>query len=633
MCGIVGIINTKNKKYNHLINHLEVMNKIQKHRGPDGEGVWTNGDQNVGFGHKRLSIIDLSNGKQPMIDNELTITFNGEIYNYLELKKELSSQYNFKTNSDTEVILASFRKWGEKCVEHFRGMFAFAIWDDKSKELFCARDRFGIKPFYYSIIDENIYIASEIKSILPFIDDLKADKDALKDYMYFQFYLENRTLFEGVEELGAAHTLSLKDGKVILRKYWEVYYDIDFDHTPMYFEKKLKELIEESLQYHIRSDVPVGAYASGGVDSSLMAIIASQNQSGTLNAFHGKFSINAMFDESYYAQSICETNDIELKQIDIKSQDFIDNIRKITYHLDNPVAGPGSFAQYMTSKLASGSRKVVLGGQGGDEIFGGYTRYLVAYFEQCIKGAIEGTLNSGNFVVSYESIIPNLVSLQNYKPMLKQFWSKDLFENIDKRYYSLINRAPNLSNEVYWDKLGEYNPFESFSKLFNSTNVGKESYFDKMTHFDFKTLLPALLQVEDRMSMAHGLEARVPFLDHKIVEFAATIPADIKFKNGSLKKLLVDSTKEYLPEKILNRKDKMGFPVPLNLWMKDELKDFIVSIFENGNEREYFNKELIKKTVQSESQFGRKVWGFLSLELWYQEFMDKHLEYKNKIRR
>lgn len=633
MCGIVGIINLKNQRYENLEKHLRVMNDIQKHRGPDGEGVWTNTEQTIGFGHKRLSIIDLSDdGKQPMINDELSITFNGEIYNYIELKEELKDEYNFKTNSDTEVILASYRKWGKKCVNHFRGMFAFAIWNDNEKKLFCARDRFGIKPFYYANINGVLYFASEAKSILPFFDKLEVNKEALKDYLYFQFYLNNKTLFKGIEELGAAHTLTVKTHKVEIKKYWEVYYDIDFDHSSTYFEKKLKELIEESVKYHMRSDVPVGAYASGGIDSSLMAVLASKHESENLHAFHGKFSINSTFDESPYAESICENNPIELFQIDINSQDFVDSIRKITFHMDNPVAGPGSFAQYMTSKLASSTRKVVLGGQGGDEIFGGYTRYLVAYFEQCIKGAIDGTLDNGNFVVTYESIIPNLISLKNYKPMLKQFWSEGLFEDIDKRYYSLINRAPDLGEEIHWARLGEYDPYESFSNLFNSSNVGKESYFDKMTHFDFKTQLPALLHVEDRMSMAHGLEARVPFLDHEIVEFAATIPADIKFKNGTLKKLLVESTKEYLPEKILNRKDKMGFPVPLNLWMKDELKEFVISIFDQGPEREYFNKDLVKKSVESESQFGRKVWGLLSLELWYQEFIDKHDDYKNLLK-
>ena len=633
MCGIAGIVDIRRKKYRTLGRHLEVMNELQHHRGPDGEGIWLHPKEHIGFGHKRLSIIDLVNGKQPMSDGRQTVTYNGEIYNYRELREELDKDYAFKTDSDTEVILAAYEKWGERCVDHFRGMFAFALWDEKKQKLFCARDRFGIKPFYYAVIEGVLYFASEAKAILPFLEKVEVDEAALKDYLYFQFYLENKTLYSDIKELEPAHLLCVEDGKIESRRYWEVYYDIDFDHTAHYFENRLDELIKESVRLHIRSDVPVGAYASGGVDSSLIAILASKYQGGELDAFHGKFSLGELFDESEYAKSITEDNEINLHEIDIESGDFEKSIRKIIYHLDAPVAGPGSFAQYMTSKLAAGRRKVVLGGQGGDEIFGGYTRYLVAYFEQCIKGAIEGTLNNGNFVVTYESIIPNLVALKNYKPMLKQFWSHGLFEELDKRYFQLINRAPNMKEEIIWEEFDEgYDPFVSFEKLFNSDNVKKESYFDKMTHFDFKTLLPALLQVEDRMSMAHGLESRVPFLDHELVELAATIPADIKFKNGELKKILIHSIGHHLPEKIVKRKDKMGFPVPLNLWMKEDLRDFFISIFDEGNQRRYYNKGLIKNAVVSEGQFGRKIWGLLSLELWYQEFVDKHADYKKLIK-
>ena len=211
---------------------------------------------------------------------------------------------------------------------------------------------------------------------------------------------------------------------------------------------------------------------------------------------------------------------------------------------------------------------MILGGQGGDEIFGGYTRYLIAYFEQCIKAAIDGTMHSGNFVVTYESIIPNLVALRNYKPLLQEFWRDGLFEDLDARYFRLINRAPHLDGEVDFDALGDYSPFETFQEIFNGDNVGHESYFDKMTHFDFKTLLPALLQVEDRVSMAHGLESRVPLLDHALVELAATIPADVKFKDGTMKHVFKQATRSLVPDAIAERKDKMGFPVPLHEWMR-----------------------------------------------------------------
>jgi len=635
MCGIAGIVNLRAGEIPALTASLELMNTIQAHRGPDGHRTWAHSARHTGFAHRRLSIIDIESGAQPMT-NEAgnTICYNGEIYNYLEIKKELGS-YAFKTSSDTEVILAAYERWGEDCVNHLRGMFAFAIWDEKKGHVFCARDRFGIKPFYYCQAGDNFYFASEAKTLLPFLPEIKTNKNALKEYLFFQLCIGDSTLFEGVRELPPAHKAILKGGQVKIARYWEVYYHLDFDHTPKYFSEKLHELIYDSVKMHTRSDVPVGSYVSGGIDSGIIASIASKlDHSGEQQmGFTGKFSLGELYDESAYARKLAEKANMQLFEVDITSNDFIDSIRKVIYHLDYPVAGPGSFPQFHVSKLAAKQRKVVLGGQGGDEIFGGYTRYLIAYFEQCIKGAIDNTLTGGNFVVTYESIIPNLVSLKNYKPLLKEFFREGLFEAIDQRYFRLINRAPDMKGEIRWEELGDYSPFETFAGIFNGDNVGKESYFDKMTHFDFKTLLPALLQVEDRMSMAHGLESRVPFLDHPLVEFAATMPADIKFKDGTLKKILTSTMKEELPQEILDRKDKMGFPVPLNDWMKKELKPFIFDIFasQNAKHRPYFNNAEIMKGLEVENQFGRKIWGLLSLELWQQEFHDQSAKYKKLL--
>jgi asparagine synthase (glutamine-hydrolysing) len=284
----------------------------------------------------------------------------------------------------------------------------------------------------------------------------------------------------------------------------------------------------------------------------------------------------------------------------------------------------------MVSSLAAKDRKVVLGGQGGDEIFGGYTRYLVAYFEQCIKAAIDGNSISGNFVVTYESIIPNLSTLRNYKPMLQQFWSKGLFESMDKRYFQLVNRAPDLGDEINWDMLEPYSARKTFEQIFNGDNVRKEAYFDLMTHFDFKTLLPGLLHVEDRMCMAHGLESRVPLLDKAIVELAATIPADIKFKGGNAKNILKKTFANIIPQEVLNRTDKMGFPVPLKEWFDNELKEFSESILKcmADKKRDYFNSGAILKNLGKNEIFSRKIWGLLSLEIWHQQFHDKAEEWK-----
>ncbi|OGW38649.1 MAG: asparagine synthase (glutamine-hydrolyzing) [Nitrospirae bacterium RBG_13_39_12] len=633
MCGIGGVVSLSLEKISNLSQRLHVMNELQKHRGPDGHAIWQHERQSVGFAHRRLSIIDLTTGQQPMSDrNGNWITYNGEIYNYLELREEMGAG-NFITTSDTEVILQAYQKWGKDCVNHLRGMFAFALWDETNQVLFCARDRFGIKPFYYTVVDGHFYFASEIKALLPFVKHIETDPEGLADYLIFQFCMAGKTLFKGIYELLPGHFLRMKNGSLYVERYWEVYYYLDFDHTAKYFEENLKRLLLESIHLHLRSDVPVGTYLSGGLDSSTVTSLASRRHVDDLICFHGKFSFYKELDESLYAHELAYWCGLELHEIDITVSDFIQNIRKVIYHMDYPAAGPGSFPQYMVSKYASRYRKVLLGGQGGDEIFGGYARYLIAYFEQCIKAAIDGTIHSGNFIVTYESIIPNLTALRNYKPLLKEFWREGLFEEMDRRYFRLINRASLIQDEVKWELLRGYSPFETFCTIFNGNNVRKESYFDLMTHFDFKTLLPALLQVEDRVSMAHGVESRVPFLDHPLVEFSATIPSNIKFKDGTMKQVLKAVMKPILPGTIIDRKDKMGFPVPLTQWIKGEAKEFIYDIFssEAALSRDFIDNRKVINGLTREPEYGRKIWGMLCLELWQQEFHDKESQFKELL--
>jgi asparagine synthase (glutamine-hydrolysing) len=618
-----------------LGRRLEVMNEIQAHRGPDGQAIWRHPDGHVGFANQRLAIIDLSTGNQPMSDGAGSwISYNGEIYNYIELRAELGGA-GFKTTSDTEVALRAYQRWGTDCVNHFRGMFAFSIWDEQTQTLFCARDRFGIKPFYYTEVDGVFYFASEIKTLIPFLPAVETDLEGLKDYLCFQFCLGGKTLFKGVKELLPGHLLTVRDGRVNVRRYWEVYYGPDFNHTAAYFESQIQELLEESVALHLRADVPVGAYLSGGLDSSIVASLAVEREGPSFLAFTGRFGNDPAYDESGYAREMADWKGFQVLDVDIGPQDFVNSIEKVIYHLDSPVAGPGSFPQYLVSALAAKHRKVVLGGQGGDEIFGGYARYLVAYFEQCIKGAIEGSMHSGRYVVTYESIIPNLVALKNYKPMLQEFWREGLFDELDRRYFRLINRAPSLGDEINWAALGQYDPWEAFRSIFHGANVGHESYFDSMTHFDFKTLLPALLQVEDRVSMAHGLESRVPFLDHRIVELAATIPADIKFQDGNMKHVLRTAMRSKLPERIFNRQDKMGFPVPLTEWLTSPgpVRDYIQDIFSTkaARSRELIDNSRVLQKLNTENKFGRQAWGLLSLELWQRSFHDRAHEFRRRL--
>ena len=632
MCGIAGIIALSGEPIPDLERRLEVMNHLQRHRGPDGQGIWRHPRGHVGFAHRRLSIIDLKTGHQPMHGiGDDWITYNGEIYNFPELRAELGPE-NFITTSDTEVILHAYRRWGSDCVNHLRGMFAFALWDEERQVLFCARDRFGIKPFYYMFRGGIYYFASEIKALLPFVERIETDLEGLKDYLTFQFCLDRKTLFRGIQELLPAHTLRIANGTVAASRYWEVYFEPDFHHTANYFEERLRALLQESVALHVRSDVPIGAYISGGLDSSTVASVATRQQAaGDMIGFTGRFSAyGPEYDESGYAHALAEWLGFPLHEVDIAAADFVAYIRKVIYHLDFPVAGPGSFPQYMVSRLAAQHRKVALGGQGGDEIFGGYTRYLIAYFEQCIRGAIDGTMGSGNFIVTYESIIPNLTALRNYKPLLQEFWREGLFEDMDRRYFRLVNRAAALGPEINWDLLGDYSPYETFRTIFKGGNIRKESYFDLMTHFDFKTLLPALLQVEDRMSMAHGLESRVPLLDHPIVELAATIPSDIKFKDGTMKHVFKQVARPFLPAAIAERQDKMGFPTPLTEWVRGEARDFVRDVFSSAAalSRPVINARRVLDALEREPQFGRTVWGLLCLELWQQTFHDREHAFK-----
>ena len=633
MCGIAGVIDLAGTEIPDLGARLQVMDDLIAHRGPDGTASWVHDRGNVGLTHRRLAIIDLISGAQPMRDGAGNwVIHNGEIYNYIELREELGID-SFRTTSDTEVILRAYERWGEDCVNHFRGMFAFALWDESRQRLFAARDRFGMKPFYYAIVEGRLIFASEAKAILPFLPDIRTDLNGFKDYLTFQFCLDGKTLFEGVKELLPGHVLTVASGTVSTRRYWDVYFEVDFTHTSAYFEERLRELLADSVRLHLRADVPVGAYLSGGLDSSIVTWLAAREVPDIL-AFTGKFSVGPEFDESGYARDLAGEAGIDLREIDITVGDFESELRKVIYHLDYPAAGPGSFPQFMVSRLARAERKVVLGGQGGDELFGGYARYLIAYFEQCLKAAIDGTMGSGNFIVSYESILPNLTALRQYKPLLQEFWREGLFESMDRRYFRLVSRAPALMAHVNWSELGDYSPFETFQGVFNVENVPAASYFDRMTHFDFKTLLPALLQIEDRMSMAHGLESRLPFLDHPLVELAATIPADIKFEGGNLKRVLKAAFRGTIPRSILERQDKMGFPTPLTRWSKHEARSFVTDVLSTpaAMSRDLIDTRGVLAALDTEPEFGRNLWAVLSLELWQQEFHDKAASYRTRLR-
>jgi asparagine synthase (glutamine-hydrolysing) len=628
MCGIAGAINLRGETVPDLGRRLDVMGELIAHRGPDDHGTWVHPHGHIGFAHRRLSIFDLSaSGHQPMADGAgQVITYNGEVYNWPEVRTELGGDW--RTRTDTEVLLRAHERWGENAVDHLRGMFAYGLWDERATQLTLVRDRFGIKPLYYAQAGDVLYFASEAKALLPFLPAIRTDPEGLKDYLAFQFCLAGKTLFEGVRELLPGHRLTVHNGAIRTERYWEVYYDLDWSHREAWYEQRIEELLHDSIRMHLRADVPVGAYVSGGLDSSAVASLASLYSATATPGFTGRFD-GPEYDESRYARLLADERGLDLNVIDLGVEDFTREIERVIYHLDFPVAGPGSFPQFMVSEAASRDVKVILGGQGGDEVFGGYTRYLIAYFEQCIKAAIDGTAHNGNFVVTYESIIPQLESLRAYKPLLAEFWREGLFEDLDRRYFRLINRAPHVERLVHVEALGDYDPFNQFAEIFNGGNVGHESYFDKMTHFDFKTLLPALLQVEDRVSMAHGLESRVPLLDHPLVELAATIPADVKFPGGRLKAIFAQAMRATVPAQIIERTDKMGFPVPLVEWAQGPARDFVRDTF--ATDRDLYDRRAVVDALDGEAKFGRTFWGLFSLELWQQRFHDRATDFQSLL--
>lgn len=634
MCGVAGFLSLDGTERDKADRFLTVLGDLISHRGPDGYGTWVSETRSIGLAHRRLAIIDLSdNAAQPMSGHGgLTISYNGEIYNYKELRRDAEAiGIHFSSQSDTETILSSYAQYGVDAAKHLRGMFAFALWDENRNRLVLSRDRFGIKPLYYAVLDNLFVFASEAKALLPFLPSVKTNPDALAEYLTFQYSISGKTLFEGIDQVMPGHTVVVQNGVISIEKYWDIQYEVDYSWTSKSAEEALHELLTDSLDVHLRSDVEVGSYLSGGIDSTLIATLAAGKTEFGGKGFHGRFTDYPGYDESSYAKIASDSFNGDLLVSDITATDFRDYIRKVIYHLDFPVAGPGSFPQYMVSKLAGQHVKVVLGGQGGDEIFGGYARYLVAYFEQCIKAAIDGTYKNGNYVVTIESIIPNLGILREYTPLIKEFWKDGLFGPLDQRFLRLIDRSIDMQEEISWKDLDIQGVYGRFYEIFNNrSNVTKEAYFDSMTHFDFKTLLPALLQVEDRMSMAHGVESRVPFLDHPLIEFVATVPADIKFEGGQLKHLLKKAFSQEFPPEILGRRDKMGFPVPLKEWFASELNEFVVETFASmkAKNRDFVNMDAVLKNFGKSGQFSRKTWALLSLELWQQEFHDKESEFR-----
>jgi len=626
MCGIAGIIHLKGGEPPRVV--LERMAAAIRHRGPDDAGIFLRGG--VGFAHQRLSIIDLTSGHQPMAADEVTVVFNGEIYNYLELRKELQRMgHTFRTTSDTEVLLRMYLQHGPQFVAKLNGMFAFVLYDERSKRIVMARDHFGIKPLYVHRTADRVLFASEIKALLAH-PDVRAEVDpaGLSDYLTLQYTLNGASLFKGVRKLSPAHyeVMELGSGEVSRHRYWQPGFEIDRTRSEGEYVEELRGLLRDSIRWQMRSDVPVGAYLSGGLDSSTVTMLAARETSTPLKTFTGAFREGPEYDESEHARTVAQAVDAQMHFAYPTEQEFIDLLPTLIYHMDEPAAGPGLFPQYIVSKLASSEVKVCLGGQGGDEIFGGYARYVVAYFEQATKAAIYESNEEAGLGIELAALAPNLAYIKQYVPMLNRFLQHGLFEPMDRRYFSLMDRSEGALDAYSAEFRAQYDResvFGRFQGIFNEPDT--PSYFNRMLYYDMMTGLPSLLHVEDRVSMAVSLESRVPLLDPRIVELVARVPPGIKFKGGEMKYLFKQAIRDLLPPTVLDRRDKMGFPVPLQLWARGRAKDFFhdVLLSQRARERGLFDVAAVKRLIQQESAFSRTLWGLLQIELWHRQFIDQ----------
>ena len=600
MCGITGILNFDQQPVSYSM--IKLMTDSIIHRGPDGEGQWT--DNYIGLGHRRLAIIDLSPaGHQPMQtrDGRYILTYNGEVYNFKELRIELESLgYQFHSNTDSEVVLNAFAEWKDACVEKFNGMFAFAIWDKKKKKLFLARDRYGIKPIYYYKTNQTIVFGSEIKAIIQSgLCRSLLDKEALVEYLTFQNFFTDKTLYKNVKMLLPGHYACIEtSGRMNVKQYWDFNFNGDLKISEAEAVEEIERLFKQAVQRQLISDVPINSYLSGGIDSGAITMVASKLLPN-MKTFTIGFDLNSAsgleinFDEREKAEHTSYLAQTEHYEMVLKAGDMEKCIENYVWHLEEPRVGQ-SYPNYYAAKLASKFGKVVLSGCGGDELFGGYPwRYFFCDERRSFDDFID------QYYLKWQRLVSNSKLKQLLHPIwdeVQDVWTKNIFADI----------------------------FNSVKKSY----LHKDDYLKQSFYLEAKTFLHGLLVVEDKLSMAHSLETRVPFLDNDLVNFAMQVPNKLKVKrpfksvneNDLLEKkknlegklVLRKSLEKYLDEKIINSK-KQGFSSPDASWFKGESMDYI-----NKNllkKSHIFNQSIVKEIIDEHCS-GKKnnrlaIWSLL----------------------
>jgi asparagine synthase (glutamine-hydrolysing) len=628
MCGICGIYEYKTHKpvdQQVLADMLHVLH----HRGPDDSGVFF--DKEIALGMRRLSIIDLDGGKQPICneDGSITTVFNGEIFNYQSLREELEGRgHKLATASDTEVIVHLYEDFGQECVQHLRGMFGFAVWDARKCRLMLARDRLGIKPLYYTQASGRLIFGSEIKAILehPSVKVL-LNQEGLNNFLSLKYVPAPQTMFEGIHALPPGYLLTCDENGVKVRRYW----DLSFaNHRNGHvreeaYAEQLEALLRESVKLHLTSDVPFGAFLSGGVDSSTIVALMSQFLSGPVKTYSVGFEGHGeKFSELAYARLVAKTFHTDHHEVFIRPSHLVDLAQKVVWHLDQPLAEHATLANYMVAELASRDVKMVLTGEGGDELFAGYARYsaerLSPFFQRIPKTAKSLALAAG-------AHLPGLRRQKLALYALSQSEEAARFVNWFPLFNSEMKEA--LLSEDLKGSLRDYDADSVFRQHLACTDASEP--LNRMLYVDTKLWLPDLLLARgDKMSMAVSLEARVPLLDHKLVEFAATLPPNLKVKGLMRKYLLKKVSRRWLPSQIIERK-KQGFPMPSSLWFRKEARSFVRDVLSPSalRRRGLFDPIFVEKLIeQHENGFADHaalLWGLMSVELWQCVFMDSRV--------
>jgi asparagine synthase (glutamine-hydrolysing) len=597
------------------------------HRGPDDEGIYAAGS--VGIAMRRLSIVDLATGHQPLSneDGTIWIVFNGEIYNHASLRQNLQSRgHHYRTNSDTETIVHLYEEYGSECVQHLRGMFAFAIWDARRQRLFIARDRLGIKPLYYQLTSEHIVFGSEIKVILAFPGGrAQFNRATLPEYLAFGYLSGKQTLYAGIRKLMPGHWMEIdSSGQVRIERYWDLpVTQTEHSHPENYYIQTYREMLEQSVSSHLMSDVPLGVFLSGGVDSSAVAALMTKIRRAPVETFSVGYAEDA-YSELPYARVVAKHLNSLHHEVLVSQKDFFDSLPHLIWHEDEPIVWPSSVPLYFVAQLAHQRVKVVLTGEGADETLAGYTRYAFtlknAAWDRVYRSVVPGALRGA---IRHSLADSPLISATLRRKLSHTFlarngssWASFYFDNFFSAF-SDSDQAALLTNEL----IEEHVAGSAYEHVLEYWENSSGEMLRRLLYTDIKTYLVELLMKQDNMSMAASIESRVPFLDHPLVEFATNIPQNLQLGGFAGKRILKKAVEDLLPHEILYR-PKLGFPTPWSRWLAGPQLDVIQNLLldRRSLDRGFFQRTAVERLFAEHRAGYRdnydRIWRLLNLELW-----------------